>query len=89
LLQVSIKLPGTREKMTKLTASMTRPFVWDDRALRFDSIKDGCLNYYDGCNQCVRRKATGTVDCTRRVCTRKGKAECRRWARGWSASGHH
>eukprot|EP01048_Picozoa_sp_COSAG05_P006561 COSAG05_NODE_433_length_9859_cov_4.471004_4_plen_622_part_00 len=86
-LEVSLKFPGARS-FTKLRNSMTRPFQWDSRAKKYDSIPDGCDDWYDGCNSCVRQSALGKTTCTRRQCYRHGKAECRGWARGWSAKGH-
>ena len=44
-LEVSLKYPGARS-FTKLRNSMTRPFQWDSRAKKYDSIFDGCNNWF-------------------------------------------
>ena len=71
----------------KITADMTKPFQWDARAKKYDSIFDGCNNWFDGCNKCTRKGATGAVQCTKRRCWRAGKAECRGYAKGCNSKG--
>jgi len=66
---------------------MTKPFQWDARAKKYDSIFDGCNNWFDGCNKCTRKGATGAVQCTKRRCWRAGKAECRGYAKGCNSKG--
>ena len=66
----------------KISMTMTKPFQWDSRGFKYDSIFDGCRDFFDGCNSCTPKHATGVAQCTRRRCYKQGKAECRGYAMG-------
>ncbi len=44
-----------------------------------DEIPKGCLEWYDGCNDCGRVGDGADVVCTERVCYQQGEFKCTKW----------
>ena len=42
-------------------------------------VPNGCLEWYDGCNNCGRVGTAGDAVCTERYCVHKDKFKCTKW----------
>jgi hypothetical protein len=46
----------------------------------------GCLNWFDGCNNCHRSGPTSPMMCTMMMCFRQGTPSCTAWAPGYGSN---
>jgi hypothetical protein len=67
-------------KICKRRASMGNQIIGNGGKDTTNQIPAGCINWFDGCNSCHRQNVNAPLQCTKRMCFRKGKAECRKHA---------